>query len=127
MLLQECLIFGNFVLETTEKVQFPGRVGELYLRGVRHRGIATAAVAYDHQLIGTLLQLEGGMSEIGHVRGLVNLLHARTIYIIHREVQSGAYIRCSFCRPGKTRKRCLFDLEDADPQVAFGIFSIYLS
>jgi len=24
MLLQECLIFGNFVLETTEKVQFPG-------------------------------------------------------------------------------------------------------
>ena len=27
MLLQECLIFGNFVLETTEKVQFPGVIG----------------------------------------------------------------------------------------------------
>ena len=24
MLLQECLIFGNFVLETTEKTQIPG-------------------------------------------------------------------------------------------------------
>jgi len=24
MLLQECLIFANFVLETTEKAQFPG-------------------------------------------------------------------------------------------------------
>ena len=40
-------------------------VGELDLRDVSHCGVGTAAVSHDHQLVGSLCQLEGALSECG--------------------------------------------------------------
>ena len=62
-------------------------IDELYLRGVGHRGVATGTMAYDHQLVGALIELEGALSEVCVVGRLVDLLEARTAFIVDGEVQ----------------------------------------
>ncbi len=62
-------------------------IGELYLRGGGHRGIATGIMAYDHQLVGALIELEGALSEVCVVGRLVDLLETRTAFIVDGEVQ----------------------------------------
>ena len=55
------------ILAVEEGVGIAIAVVELYLGGIGHGGVATAAVGHDDQAVGALLELEGGMSEIGHV------------------------------------------------------------
>ena len=55
------------------------RIGELYLGGVLHRGVATTAVSHDNQPVVVLLQLEGALAEGGHIGCLVDLLDALSV------------------------------------------------
>ena len=106
-------------------------VGELDLRGVGHRGVATGAMAYDHQEVGALSELEGGLAEIGFGRGLVDLLDAGAAFIVDGEVEAGtglggrgtsASSRGSALHRGisprlEGAEGCLLDTEDRDPEV----------
>ena len=65
-------------------------IGELYLCGVGHRGIAIAAMGYDYQLVPTFGELEGGCSEFIVAIYLVGLLHLGVFGIIYCEVDVGA-------------------------------------
>lgn len=104
-------------------------VGELDLPQIGHRGIAIGAVAHDHQGVVARFQLEVCRAVICRLLGLVDLFHARTVFIVDGEVQAstdrGCLLlactgHCAICRPGKTAEGRLFYLEDRDRQV--GVF-----
>ena len=101
-------------------------VGELDLRGVGHRGVATGAMAHDHEEVVALSELEGGLAEIGCGRGLVDLLDARAAFIVDGEVEAGAGLGGRFCSPSgcctasEVFKGGMLDFEDRDGEV--GVF-----
>ena len=74
----------------TKRVGIARGIGELYLRGGGHCGIAIGTMTYDHQLVGTFIELEGYRPEIVSTRLLVDLLETGTIFIVDGEVQTGA-------------------------------------
>ena len=95
-------------------------IGELDLGGVSHRGVATGAMAYDHQEVGALSELEGGLAEIGFGRGLVDLLDTRAIEGVNRKVQAGAGLRDRGGSTSEGLERGLLDAKDGDLEV--GVF-----
>ena len=106
------------------------RIGERDFLRVRHRRVAVGTVAHDHQEVVALVKLERALSEVLVTCSLVDLLYARTIYIIYCKVQTSVDIcscLCSTCGGGSVRslngsgetgKGRLLYLEHADPQVA---------
>lgn len=105
------------ILTVEEGVTVAIAVVELDPLGVGHGGVALAAVSHDDQLIGAGIELEGDMSEIGHVRGLVDLLEAG-FTIIDGEVEVGAGVRGGSA--GVVGEGGLLELEDGDGEVAGG-------
>lgn len=105
------------ILTVEEGVAVAIAVVKLDLFGVGHGGVALAAVGHDDQLIGAGIELEGDMSEIGHVRGLVDLLEAG-FTIIDGEVEVSAGVRGGSA--GVVGEGGLLELEDGDGEVAGG-------
>ena len=103
------------ILTVEEGVTVAIAVVELDLLGVGHGGVALAAVGHDDQLIGAGIELEGDMSEIGHVRGLVDLLEA-FVAVIDGVVEVGAGFGGGCA--GVVGEGGLFQLEDGDGEVA---------
>ena len=92
-------------------------VGELDLGEVRHRGVATGAMAHNYQEVVALSELEGGLAEIGFGRGLINLLDARAAFIVDSEVKAGTGLGGRGCSTSEGLEWGLLDAEDRDPEV----------
>ena len=105
------------VLAVEEGVAIAIAVVELYLSGGCHGGVALAAMGHDDKLEGAGIELEGDMSEIGHVRGLVDLLEA-FVAVIDGVVEVGAGFGGGCA--GVVGERGLLQLEDGDGEVARG-------
>jgi len=105
------------ILAVEEGVAVAIAVVELDGPWVSHGGVALAAVGHDDQLIGAGIELEGDMSEIGHVRGLVDLLEA-IVAVINGEVEVSTGVRGSSA--GVAGEGSLLELEDGDGEVAGG-------
>ena len=103
------------VLAVEEGVAIAIAVVKLDLLGVGHGGVTLAAMAHDDKLEGAGIELEGDMSEIGHVRGLVDLLEA-FIAVIDGVVEVGAGFGGGCA--GVVGEGGLFQLEDGDGEVA---------
>ena len=89
-------------------------IGELYLRGIGHGGVAITAVGHDHQLIGSFSELEGGCAEIIIAILLVDLLHTGTLFVVDCEVESVASLCYRSTCQG--REGGMLNLEDADDE-----------
>lgn len=76
---------------------------------------------YDNEAVGAFFELEGGCSEIGFGRGLVDLFRFGALCIVDGEIQAGAGI--SRGRTGYFREGSLLDAEDGDGEVAIRVVS----
>ena len=91
-------------------------IRETNLRRIGHGGVSVAAVCQDHQLVCTLVQLEGCCAKASITQHLVDLLDAGTAEIVYGKIQAAANIHES--RPRISVKWCLLQLGNTDYEIA---------